>query len=150
MTEGDIRRFNRAYRFNHDCGDDLLVAKPRPDLALRVANTLVHDIAPVVLKGSPDSLKDILEAPIITSPNAAATAFHALYRIHQPHEFISGLCGALALLSSPVTKPDMTRISWFLGRTCRFGGDIISDSLVSSFFIEINKEQKCDSALILN
>lgn len=133
MTADDIRRFNRAY------GSDLLVARPSPDLALRVANALVHGIAPVVFKGSPDLLKDILEAPILTSPNAAATAFRVLFPVQQPREFISGLCGALALISSPVKNPDMVRISWLLGRTCRFGGNLVSDSSVSSLFSEINE-----------
>lgn len=135
MTPTDIRSFNRAY------GDNLLVAKPHSDLSMRVADALFHGITPVVLKDSPDLLKDIREAPIITSPSDAAVAFHTVFPIKEPHEFISGLCGALALISSDRIPTNMARVSWFLGRTCRFGSDITSESLVSSLFSKINKEQ---------
>lgn len=144
MNADNIRAFNRAY------GDELLVAAPSPDLSLRVADALVHGVTPVILKGSPDLLRGILEAPIIDSPQDATAAFHALFPIREPHDYISGLCGALALIPSARTESHFARISWFLGRTCRFGSQIISDSGVESALRTINRSSQCASTLILN
>lgn len=144
MNIDNIRAFNRAY------GDDLLVAAPSPDLSLRVADALVHGVTPIVLKGSPNLLRDILEAPTIDSPQDATAAFHALFPIREPHDYISGLCGALALIPSARTESHFARISWFLGRTCRFAEDRITESEIKSIFSEINRSSSCASTLTLN